>query len=157
MPKDALLGLTGPVGAPGNPIEAAAITADADGTKGYVYVGKYRSCVLETRIAGAFDRTTGNETMAFTVSEATDAAGTGAAVIATGPALTATNAAVIDETSQYGKTTPALSDGPGRIGFMTGSGGWVKCSFDVSGTTPSAASVSADIIVLADAFRQSGT
>jgi hypothetical protein len=157
LAKDALLSVTGPADAPGNPVEAAAITADADGTKGYVYVGKYRNGYIEGRIAGAFDRTTGDETLAFEVHEATDAAGTGATLIASGSALTATHAANLDENAASGKAAGTLSDGPVRIGFQTGAGGFIKVRFNVSGTTPSAANVSADIVMLSDAFRQSGT
>jgi hypothetical protein len=154
--KDALLQVTGPTA--GTAIEAAAITIDGDGGGGYKFVGKYQSFLAEVRVGGAFDRTTGNETLAVTVTEATDAAGTSAAIIATGPTITATHAAVIDETSQYGKTTPALADGPQRFGFSTGSGGWVKVSFDVGGTTPSATGVSVDLIPVAgSAIRASGS
>lgn len=157
MARDALLTVSGPLGAPGNAIEAATVTADADATKGYVYVGKYMMGFAECRIAGAFDRTTGNETLSFEVWEATDAAGTSAALIASSAALTATHAAVIDETSQYGKTTPALSDGPTRVGWQTGAGGWLKGVYNVAGTTPIATSVSMFMVPTSGAYRASGT
>jgi hypothetical protein len=153
---DDLLRLSGP--ASGNPIEAAAITADGDLAGGYRYVGKYSSWIAEVRVAGAFDRTTGDETMAIRIYEATDSAGTGAAVIATGNTLTATHAANLGASTANGKTAGTLSDGPSYLGFTTGAGGWVKANADMSGTTPSAASVSVDLVTSNNgAFRQSGT
>lgn len=156
MAFDALLSSTGPSGASGNPVEASAISSDADGAKGYVYLGKNRSGRVECRIAGAFDRTTGDEVMAFEVHEATDAAGTGATLIASSANLTATHAAVYGAAAS-GKSAGTLSDGPTVVGFATGSGGWCKVRFNVGGTTPSAASVSADFVMTpGGAYQQSG-
>lgn len=152
MPYDSLQGVTGPLGVPGNPIEAAAITVDADGTKGYVYVGTYREGHMDCRIAGAFDRTTGDETLTFEVWEANDAAGTGAAVVGSSAALTASNMADTDETGDV-----TLGTAPTRVGFVTAAGGYVKARFNVGGTTPSAASVSSDIVMHSTAVRQSGS
>ncbi len=157
MAYDALLGLTGAANTPGSPIEAAAIAADADGTKGYKYVGKYRTGILECRIAGAFDRTSGDEVMAFEVHEATDAAGTGATLIATSANLTATHAANLTNAAANGKNAGTAADGPTRVGFQTTSGGFVKVRFNVGGTTPSAASVSADVVMSPTAVLPSGS
>lgn len=152
MPYDALLGVTGPADSPGNSVEASAITADADGTKGYVYVGTYRSGVADCRINGAFDRTTGDEVLSFEIWEATDAAGTSAARIAASADQTSNHMADTDETG-----TVTLGRAPTQVGFMTGSGGWVKARFEVgASTTPSAAGVSVNLRMLPDAFRQSG-
>lgn len=150
MAFDALLSSTGPAGAAGigNAIEAGNVTADAAGSKGWVFFGKHRAGVMEGRLTGAFDRTTGDETLTFQVREATDAAGSGAAVIATGSAQTASHAGAL--------ASGTLSSGPVRLGFMTGSGGYIQAYFDVAGTTPIATGVSADFIPTADAFRPSG-
>lgn len=157
MPFDALLGLTGPANAPGNPIEAGDVTADADGSKGYVYVGTYRSGYVELRLTGSFDRTTGDENLVGEVWEATDAAGTGAALIASGPAQTATHAANLGGSTANGKVAGTLSTGPTRIGFSTNGGGWIKYRSEVgASTTPVVGGVSADVVMLADAFKSSG-
>lgn len=148
--------LSGP--AAGNPVEAAAITADGDLTGGWRYAGKNMAWYAEVRCAGAFDRTTGDESLVVEIYEATDAAGTGSTLIASGPSLTATHAAQVDENSANGKTAGTLSTGPQYIPFGTGSGGFVKARANVSGTTPSIASLSVDLISSNNgAFRQSGT
>lgn len=156
MANDALLGTTGPAATPGSPIEASAVTADADGTKGYVWYGKNMGGVAECRIAGAFDRTSGDETLAFEVHEATDASGTGAALIATSAALTANHAANLGASTANGKNAGTLSDGPTRVGFSTGTGGYLKVRFNVSGTTPSAAGLSVDFRPLSNGVQRSG-
>lgn len=156
MPHDDLMRLSGP--AAGNPIEASAITSDSDLTGGWRFVGKYMPWYAEVRCAGAFDRADGNESLVIEIYEATDSSGTGSTLIASGASLTATHAAVIDETSQYGKTTPALSDGPQYVGFTTGSGGYVKARANVSGDSPSIASLSVDLIPANNgAYRRSGS
>lgn len=158
MPYDALLGLTGPAASPGNPIESSNVTADTDGSKGYVYVGTYRSGVLELRLTGSFDRTTGDENIVGEVWEATDAAGTGATLIASSASQTATHAANLGASTANGKTAGTLSTGPTRVGFMTTSGGWIKYRSEIgSSTTPIIGGVSADVVMLADAFKSSGT
>jgi len=155
-PYDALLGVTGPAATPGTAIEAAAITADADGTKGYVYFGKNRAGYAECRIAGAFDRTSSDEVLAFEVHEATDASGTGAAMIASSASLAANHAANLGASAANGKNAGTLSDGPTRVGFTTGTGGYLKIRFNVGGTTPSAAGVSADLVATPAGVTQSG-
>lgn len=155
-PYDALLGTTGPAATPGTAIEASAVTADGDGTKGYVYIGKNMSVVADCRIAGAFDRTSSDETLAFEVHEATDAAGTGAALIASSATLSANHAVNLGSSAANGKNAGTLSDGPTRVGFSTGTGGYVKIRFNVSGTTPSAAGLSADFRVLSNGVQRSG-
>lgn len=154
-PFDALLQLTGPTA--GTPIEAANVTADTDGSQGYRYVGTYRACVAELRLTGSFDRTTGDENVVGEIWEASDAAGTGATLIASGAAQTATHAANLGGSTANGKSAGTLSTGPTRIGFQTGSGGWVKFRSEVgSSTTPIIGGVTADIRPLADAFLTSG-
>jgi hypothetical protein len=155
MAFDDLLRLTGP--AAGNSIEAANVTADADGSGGYKYVGKYRTGYLELRLTGSFDRTTGDENVVGEVWEATDAAGTSAALIASGAAQTATHAANLGASTANGKTAGTLSTGPTRIGFSTGSGGWIKYRSEVgSSTTPIIGGVSAQVVMTANAYLQSG-
>lgn len=156
MANDALLSVSGPVGAPGNPIEASSITADVAGTKGYVYVGTYKSCIGRLRITGSFDRTTGDETFQADVYEATDAAGTGAALVGSSASQTATHAANLGSSTANGKTAGTLSTGPATVGFSTGSGGWVGVTYNVGGTTPIVGGVAFDIEVLAGAVRGSG-
>jgi hypothetical protein len=158
---DALLKLTGPANAssptaPGDPIEGAPIAATGDGGAGYKYVGKYRTGYLECRIGGAFDRADGNETIQFTVWEATNLAGAGAAQIASGAVLAAGNRANYGSAAADGKTPPAHSDGPTRVGFTTGAGGYIKARFVAAGTTPSAASVSADVVMTSVPVLSSG-
>lgn len=156
MAYDELMRLTGPTATQGNPIEAAAITADAVGTNGYKWVGKNRRGVAHCRILGAFDRTTGDETLTFTIREATDAAGTGATAIASSAALTATHRANLGSAAADGKAAGTLSDGPTYVGFATGSGGYISVFLDVAGTTPSAASVAVDVLMAPEAIQQSG-
>lgn len=153
MAYDQLLRLSGPnsTATVTTPIEAAPITADADGAQGYKYVGKQRTGYLECRIAGAFDRTSSDEVMAFEVHEAVDASGTNAVLIASSANLTSSHAANLNT----GNGT--LSSGPTRVGFNTGAGGYIKVRFNVGGTTPSAASVSADVVMTGIAVAQSGT
>jgi hypothetical protein len=148
MANDALLSLSGPSNAPGNAVEAAGITADADGGKGYKFVGKNRVGFLECRISGAHDRTSGDEVIAFEVHEAADNAGTNAVLIATSANLTSSMAA----------TNVNSSTGPVRVGFTTTNlGGWVKARYNVGGTTPNSLNVSADIQMTGIAVIASGT
>jgi hypothetical protein len=154
--NDALLQLTGP--STGNAIEAANVTADADGSRGYKYVGQYRAGYIELRLTGSFDRTTGDENVVGEVWEATDAAGTGAVLIASGVAQTATHAANLGTATANGKAAGTLSTGPARIGFQTGSGGYIKYRSEVgTSTTPIVGGVSADVVMTSVAFRPSGT
>lgn len=148
MANDALLKLTGPSNAAGNAVEAAGITADADGASGYKFVGKNRTGFLECRIAGAHDRTSGDEVIAFEVHEAADNAGTNAVLIATSANLTSSMAA----------TNVNSSTGPVRVGFTTTSlGGYIKCRLNVGGTTPNSLNVSADVQMTGIASIPSGT
>lgn len=156
MPYDELLRLTGPTATQGNAIEAANITADAVGTNGYKSVGRYRRGQAHCRITGAFDRTTGDETITFTIREATDAAGTGAVAIASSAALTATHAANLGASTASGKAAGTLSDGPAVVGFATGAGGYIAVFLDVAGTTPIATGVAVDIQMESTGYLQSG-
>lgn len=161
MPHDELLRLTG--SATGNPVEASiTTTAEAVASAGYKYVGKYRSGYLEIRIAGHLDRTSGDEGIVVGVKEATDAAGSGAAIIASTAALTTSNAGNLGTTTTG--TTPgsfvaagSLSTAPTRLGFQTGSGGYVAAYWDAAGTSPRIDSLSVEIVMDSNAFRQSGT
>jgi hypothetical protein len=139
-------------------VEASAITADADMSGGWRFVGKYATWFAEIRYAGAFDRADGNESNVVEIYEGTDSVGTGSTLIASSASATATHAAQLDENTLNGKTAGTLSTGPQYLGFTTGSGGWVKARANVSGTTPSIASMSVDLVPAnAGAFRQSGT
>ena len=156
MPHDDLLRLSGP--AAGNPVEASAITADADLAGGWRFAGHYLSWFAEIRNAGAFDRTTGDESEVIEIYEATDSAGTGSTLIASSASMTATHAAQLDENTANGKTAGTLSTGPTYLGFSTGSGGWVKARSNVSGTTPSIANLSVELVPANNGvIRQSGT
>jgi hypothetical protein len=142
------LKLSGPSNAPGNAIEAAGITVDADGASGYKFVGKNRVGWVECRIAGAHDRTSGDEVIAFEVHEAADNAGTNAVMIATSANLTSSMAA----------TNVNTSTGPVRVGFTTTSlGGWIKGRYNVGGTTPNSLNVSMDVQMTGIAVIPSGS
>jgi hypothetical protein len=156
MAYDDLLRLTGPVATAAVPFpnssEAAAITADGNGTNGWKYYGKNRMGVAEGRLAGAF---TAGGAFVFQIYEATSSAGAGATVIASSTSLTATHGENLTAGPVSGKAAGTLSDGPTRLGFATGSGGWIRASFDITGTT-SAAGASCDIVPLSNAVLTSG-
>lgn len=148
MATDALFGVSGPLGVPGNDVEASAITADGYGTKGWRAWPKGQSGYAEIRVAGAFDRTSGDETLAVQIRQADDAAGTNAETIATSTTLIASMA----ESGVDGTST-----GPARIHFGPTTRSYVAVYYDVGGNTPSAAGVSVKLHPTADAYAMSGT
>lgn len=139
MAYDDLLRASGPTA--GNPIEASAVTADADLGGGYRFLGKYLPWQAAIRLTGAFDRADGDESIVIDFYEASDAAGTSAAVIASSASATATHAANLGASTANGKTAGSLSDGPLYCGFSTSSKGWIKAVANVSGTSPSVAGI----------------
>jgi hypothetical protein len=155
MASDLLLQLTGPaVGNQVEPTKAAAASSDGGGggTGVYKNLGKYRSCQAEIRIGGAFDRTDGNESLAVEIWEATDAAGTGAARIASSAPIIASQAANLGSTG-----TVTLGSQPSVMSFNTGAGGFVKVVSNVSGTTPSIAGISVVLHPTSAGYLRPGT
>lgn len=150
MANDALLQLTG--SAVGSPRET--VTIDGTGGQGYRYVGPNVTGRARLSMGGTFDRTTGDETLAFSVKIASDALGTGATTTGTSAAQTA-NTRGLDST----ETQDALGhvDGYVWVPFTTTSAKpYVGVTLDVSGTTPSVAGLVVDLEISGDAVLRSG-
>ena len=154
MASDLLLQVSGP--SVGNQVETAAKTAPTDGAGGgtgvWKYLGKYRSGQAHIRVGGLVDRADGNETMTVEIYEATDAAGTGSTLIASSAPIIASQAANLGSTG-----TITLGSQPAVMSFNTGSGGYVKCRYNCSGTTPSFAGISVVLVPTPAGYLRFGT
>lgn len=150
MANDALLQVTG--SAVGSPRET--VTADGTGGMGYRYVGPNIMGYARLSLGGTFDRTSGDETLAFSVKIATDSAGTSP--------VTAGTSATQTENSR-GLDSSETADSLGMVNNFvtvpfttTSTRPYVGVTWDVSGTTPSAAGAVVDLVITGEASLRSG-
>jgi hypothetical protein len=141
MAMDDLLRISGP--SAGISIETA--TVDAAGGGGYKRVGPNKQGYVECWAGGLFDRTTGDETITWTVKRADDAAGTNAATVGTSAAQAANNRGLGSTATQ---DTLGMVTAPTRVAFTTTvAQQYVGITYDMTGTTPSVAAAHAHIVV----------
>lgn len=151
MPLDDLLRITGASAG----VHRETITADAAGGGGWKYVGPNRSGAVKVHLGGAFDRTTGDETIGGTVQLASDSSGTGATTVATMAAVSANNRGL--NSASAAQDSLGMVTQPYSMPFTTTTTlTYVRWNWDVSGTTPSVAGAVAYIEVDDRASLRSG-
>jgi hypothetical protein len=151
MAQDDLLRVAGP--SAGISIETA--TVDAAGGGGYKRVGPNKTGYIECWVGGLFDRTTGDETIAWVAKRADDAAGTNAATVGTSATQAANNRGLGSTATQ---DSLGFVTAPVQVPFSTTTTQqYVGVTYDMSGNTPSAASTHAHIVVTNAPLLRSGS
>lgn len=150
MADDALLRLSGA----SIDVPTETVTADGVAGGGYVYLGPNQPFRVEVFFGSTFDRTTGNETFDATVKIATDAAGGSATTVGSISQQTE-NTRGLDST-ETADTLGMVNPAAVASGRTTEAKPYAGVTWDVGGTTPSAAGVYARIVPEGSATLRSG-